>query len=341
MNHKLIREILVDTGRSVCLKIHQSLREQNIAGLSAVHLEQEDDTIYQIDKDVENVILPLLEKRAAEAGGILLIAEGISGNGEKLVLPKAWDPDDAAIILIMDPIDGTRGIMYDKRPAFFLAGAAPNTAGKANLQDIEVAVMVELPTSKSILSDALWAIRGKGAKAETCNLDTKALLSREIQPSRSKTILGGFGQIARFFPPGRQILAAIEEDMIQALFPNPPEGKAILFEDQYISSGGQLYELLMGHDRFVCDVRTALYRKLVQEKQGWTGHRCHPYDLAAHLIGAEAGIPITDIEGGPLNAPLDTTSPVDWIGYANKEIRCQVEPVLQDLFRKYGLTGGG
>ena len=51
--------------------------------------------------------------------------------------------------IIIDPIDGTRGLMYDKRSAFFLAGAAPNRGDSTTLQDIEVAAMVELPTTRS------------------------------------------------------------------------------------------------------------------------------------------------------------------------------------------------
>ena len=32
--------------------------------------------------------------------------------------------------------------------------------------------------------------------------------------------------------------------------------KTALFDDQYISTGGQLYELMMGHDRMIADVRS-------------------------------------------------------------------------------------
>ena len=54
---------------------------------------------------------------------------------------------DALIRLIVDPIDGTRGIMYDKRPAWTLAAVAPNRGPHTGLRDCEVSVMIELPTS--------------------------------------------------------------------------------------------------------------------------------------------------------------------------------------------------
>jgi hypothetical protein len=109
-----------------------------------------------------------------------------------------------------------------------------------------------------------------------------------------------------------------------------------VFEDQYISSGGQLYEMLMGHDRFVADVRGLLYRYLkTQNQEG--GHVCHPYDVCAHLIGTEAGIIITDGHGNPLRAPLDLTTEINWIGYANPHIEQEVKPILNTLLKKYHL----
>jgi hypothetical protein len=87
----------------------------------------------------------------------------------------------------------------------------------------------------------------------------------------------------------------------------------------------------------VADVRTALYRRLAREGKT-PGHVCHPYDVCATLIGREAGLAITDIAGRDLDTPLDLLASVDWIGYANEYIRAEVEPVLQALLRKYGLT---
>ncbi|MGV3540578.1 MAG: inositol monophosphatase family protein [Rufibacter sp.] len=337
MDHVFIKDLLCQIGEAVCRKVHQALREQSIEERSAVHFEGADDTIYQIDRDVEQVLVPLLEEHAQTLGGVVLIAEGIGEDEEDgLVLPASITSEQAAIRIIIDPIDGTRGIMYDKRSAFFLAGAAPNKGKDTRLQDIEVAVMTELPTSKSVLSDTLWAIKGQGAHRFTLHLEKNTREERNIRPSGSETLYGGFGQVARFFPPGREILAAIEEDMIAAIFPEAPEGKAILFEDQYISSGGQLYEMLVGHDRFVADVRTALFRRLKKEGRK-IGHVCHPYDVCTMLIGYEAGMIITDIEGQPLNAPLDTTSPIDWVAFANDKLQKQIEPAFRQALQKHQL----
>jgi fructose-1,6-bisphosphatase/inositol monophosphatase family enzyme len=335
MDHEKIKDLLLEIGSAVCRKVHHSLKEQSIERLSAVAQEGADDTIYQIDREVEEEIVPLLAEHAEDLGGVVLVAEGI-GEEEELVLPEGWQAEDCQIKIIMDPIDGTRGIMYDKRSAFFLAAAAPNKGATNTLRDLEVSVMVELPTSRGEWSDHLWAIKGQGAHRYSRHLGMGTVKKCLVSPSQSPTILGGFAQIARFFPPGRQILAAIEEEMLEQLFPDAPEGKTILFEDQYISSGGQMYELIVGHDRFIADIRTALFQRLKREGKK-IGHVCHPYDLAALLIAEEAGVIVTDLLGNPLSAPLDTQSPVDWVGYANSAIRAQVAGTFISVIRKHGL----
>jgi len=330
-------EILRTIGEEVSRQVYRSLKEQSIESLSKIYHEGEDDTIYQLDREVEKLILPMLEGHARELGGIVLVAEGIGESGKGVVLPQGYPPEEAAYRLMMDPIDGTRGIMYDKRSAFFLAGVAPNHPSNS-LRDIEAAVMVELPTSRHAVYDMLWAIKGQGAHRQTCHIESGRNWENVLQPSKSADLYGGFAQISRFFPPGREILAAVEEEMIRLLFPDAPEGKAIVFEDQYISSGGQLYELMVGHDRFTADIRTVLF-ELLRSKGHKTGHVCHPYDLCTILIAEEAGVIITDIYGEPLDAPFNTSTSVDWVGYANQTLRGQIEPVLQQVLRRRKLVG--
>jgi hypothetical protein len=98
-----------------------------------------------------------------------------------------------------------------------------------------------------------------------------------------------------------------------------------VFDDEYISTGGQLYELLVGHDRFLADLRPLLHSG--SDYMG--GICCHPYDICTALIAEEGGVVITDAMGRPLSAPLDTHSPISWVGYANQMLRRTIEPALQ------------
>lgn len=115
------------------------------------------------------------------------------------------------------------------------------------------------------------------------------------------------------------------------------EGKARLFEDQYICSSGQLYQLAAGYDRFVADLRPCLESVLAGRGQRLRIFR-HPYNVCTALVAHEIGVILTDAAVQPLNAPLDTTSPVAWIGYANAHLRASIEPVLQAAMQRYGLS---
>lgn len=325
--------MLMEAGKAVRQRVMNSLATSTNEQLSAVHAEKTEDTIYVIDRDAEEVLVPILEKYAGDVGGMVLLAEGIGEDEQGLVLPAGMSAEQAALRVLIDPIDGTRSIMYNKRSAFFLAGAAPNKGASTRLSDIEVAVMVELPIIKQYLSDSLWAIKGKGSAAHSENVLTGEVKEKAIRPSSATSIIGGFAQFSRFFPPGREILSRMEDQLIYALVPKNPGGKALVFEDQYICSGGQLYEMLMGHDRFIADVRGLLYRHLRKEgKEG--GHVCHAYDVCAHLIGTEAGIIVADPEGKPLDAPLSLHEEINWIGYANKDIEKEVKPLLMSLLKE-------
>src|SRR5690606_8913606 len=112
-------------------------------------------------------------------------------------------------------------------------------------------------------------------------------------------------------------------------------GSASIFDDQYITTAGQMVELMVGHDRFCCDLRPMFYR-ILEKQTGQTvrGLECHPYDLAGLLIAQRAGVIVTDALGAPLDAPLDVQSPVSWCGYANETLRQTIEPVIREFFRE-------
>lgn len=326
--------MLMQIGEDVANRVVRTLQEKGVEHCAAIYEKSGSDIIYQIDRVAEEVIVDRLQKQAAAFGGILLIAEGI-GESEVTVYPKGFPQQDVHWQILLDPIDGTRGFMHDKRPAFFLAGAASNRKKKPRLSDISVAVMVEIPTTRMYLCDSISAVRDCGIKAVRRNILSGERRGYVPQPSSSTTIRGGFAQFARFFSPGKDILARLEEDLLQDLFPDAGDREIVAFEDQYISSGGQLYELLTGKDRFTGDIRNSLYAKYSGKLR--TGHVCHPYDLAAHLIGTEAGLIITDVNGDPLDGPFETCFPMDWIGYANEAIFQEVSPVLNCLLKKHNL----
>jgi fructose-1,6-bisphosphatase/inositol monophosphatase family enzyme len=302
-----------------------------VTALSGVDHDDEGDTIYAVDRVAEHVLVADIERTIATRDApVVLVAEGLPGG--EVVVPADADRSKARWVVIVDPIDGTRGLMYQKRPAWILTGVAPGPAPRT-LADIELAVQTEVPLVKQHLADELWAVAGQGASALRYNRLTGESVPLSLHPSTAATVAHGFATIARFFPGNRAALAAIDDDLIEALLGPPPPGKAQAFEDQYISSGGQLYELMAGHDRFVADLRPLFER----QRAGGPALCCHPYDLCTELIARELGIPVTDERGAPLRAPLDVTSDVGWIGYANEALKATIEPQLHRELRRRGL----
>ena len=324
-------------------RIHERVRDAVVAECERAQLEQlsavsddasEGDTIYAIDRVSEELLVELFEQELASIAPLILIAEGIE-NG-RLILPRGAAENEAVWRVIVDPIDGTREIMYQKRSAWVLTGVAPNRGEETNLQDIELAVQTEIPLLKQHLCDTLWAIRGNGLGGERFDRITGERKPLAPRPSRATTIRHGFAMVARFFPGARDELAAIDEEIVQgALGPVEP-GKAHCFEDQYLSSGGQLYELMMGHDRFVADLRP-LVESLLNRRGFVLGICCHPYDVCTELIAREAGVIVTDVNGDLLRSPLRVEPDVAWVGYANKAIRREIEPWLRKVLMKRGL----
>jgi len=323
-------------------KLHETMRDGVVeacersatASLAAVAREEEGDTIYAVDRVGEDLLVEFFEREIATRFPVVLIAEGLP-NG-KIVLPRGTSENDATLRIIVDPIDGTRGLMYQKRSAWILTGVARNHGAETNLSDIELAVQTEIPLVKQHLSDCLWAIRGRGAQAERYNRLTGERSNLRLQPSREPTIAHGYAGVARFFPGAREELAAIDEEIVLgALGPTQP-GKAHCFEDQYASTGGQLYELISGHDRFIADLRP-LMQKVLTNRGLALGICCHPYDLCTELIAREGGVLVTDIHGGALRARLAVEPDVAWTGYANAQIRDQIEPLLRKALTRRGL----
>ena len=323
-------------------RLHAEIREAVVAAtetqaaeaLAAVAHEAEGDTIYAVDRVSEERIVSFLGREVAPSAPLLLVAEGLPGG--RVTIPAGVPEKETKWRVLIDPLDGTRGLMYQKRSAWILTGVAPNRGPRTCLQDVVLAVQTEVPLVKQHLSDVLWAVKGHGVEAERFDRLTGKSRPLRLQPSSAETIAHGFAMIARFFPGAREELAAIDEEVVRGALGPPRPGKAHCFEDQYICTGGQLYELVAGHDRFVADLRPLMERVLAARGER-LGICCHPYDLATELIAREAGVIVTDPAGRPLDAPLDVETDVAWVGYANGSIRGQVEPLLQRALRSRGL----
>lgn len=326
-NEALTKEI-IDKLQELHFKIYDAVRTQlfnsSIEKMSKVAAQGEGDVSYTLDVSAEKMIEDFFKEWSIE-GGVVVISEGL---GVK-TFPADLEENSARFRIIIDPIDGTREIMYDKRSAWILTGVALNKSKETKLSDIEIAIQTELPPSKQNTASVVIAVKGQGAFEELWDIGSRKIISpkRRLQSSGSKTLAHGFAIFVNFFPGTRTIISQIGDKIIEAEVGPVKEGQALVFDDQYITTGGQIYLLASGKYRLVADFRPKLAQ--IQSRQGKDLGLCsHPYDLSTYLIAVESGAIITNTHGTDLIYPLDTYTNTGWIGYANDTLRKKIEPEL-------------
>ncbi|MDD3179831.1 MAG: inositol monophosphatase [Opitutaceae bacterium] len=287
------------------------------------------DVIYRVDRISEAAIIGWFGAHWPKKWPVQVVMEGLE-DGTSLTFPRGTPVGRTVFKCIIDPIDGTRNLMFDKRSAWILAGLAPQRGARTHLGDIVVAVMTELPTTKQECSDQVGAVRGRGIVATRCDLRSGRRRRFFPRPSRARRFDHGFASFAKFFPAGKALLAQLEETLWRKLGLFNRGGSEVIFDDQYLTTGGQIYELLTGHDRMIADLRPFAFSQLGLE----SALSCHPYDICTALILQEAGGIVETPEGRALRAPLDTTTAVSWVGYANPHLARQIRPVLRRILHE-------
>ena len=318
------RRLLCALGDFVRDKVIAGRENREIADLAGIDRESVADTIYSIDTLGEEAIVEWFEAHWPSEWPAELVAEGFDDPAMRL-FPRGTKIEETRWRCVVDPIDGTRGIMYDKRPAWVLAGLAPQRGDQTRLPDIFVAAMTEIPTRKQWRADQVSALRGRGLVAEAADVRSGARSEIMLHVSRAHDFRHGFASFAKFFPAGKTMASRLEEDLWRELY---GAGESpVIFDDQYISTGGQFYELLSGHDRMNGDFRPMILERLGLEMT----LVCHPYDVCTALLLEEAGIVFENPVGGVVDVPLDLTSPVAWVAYANQTLASLARPALRRL----------
>jgi len=326
--HDDLRELLCALGASIRDAVLLGRTGLGAGDLASVSGHAGGDTIYAVDKFSEHAILEWFEKNWPAQWPVQVVMEGIEHD---LCFPAGTAVADTAWKCILDPIDGTRGIMYDKRSAWALGGIAPQNGEETMLSGIVAAAMTEIPTSKQWRADQ-FSTTLEGPLVGTAH-DIRQHSSHPLaaSPSDAKDFAHGFSSLVKFFPEGRTLTAQIEERLWDELIGLNSSPSPTVFDDQYISTGGQFYEVMTGHDRLVGDLRPLIFRVLDIE----TSLVCHPYDACAWLVLTKAGGVYEHPLGGFPDAPLDTSSAVAWMAYANEDLAALARPVIRKVLNQF------
>ena len=325
---ELLREKLCALGGAVRDAVLEGRRRSAAEELSKVAGSGGGDTIYAVDKFGEEAVGEWFRTNWPADMPVQVVMEGIEGEW---CFPEGTAAAKTDWKCIIDPIDGTRGLMYDKRSAWSLAGVAPQRGEETMLSGIVAAAMTEIPVSKQWRADQFSATRDGEVRGISFDVLRGGGAELLASPSQARDFRHGFASLAKFFPEGRTLTSQIEERIWDELVGLNASASPEVFDDQYLSTGGQFHELLAGRDRMVGDIRPLVFRALDMDGS----LACHPYDACAWLVLERAGVVFEHPLGGFPDAPLDTESGVAWVGYANTTLAEAMRPVLQKTLRGF------
>ncbi|RMD99391.1 MAG: inositol monophosphatase, partial [Calditrichaeota bacterium] len=176
-------------------QIHRHIRERVLAELrgsqaqqmAEVVAESHADVIFAIDRIADEAVQWGFENFLGRDLSFILISEGLPGEGKR-AFPVGTDFQSAEYCVIVDPIDGTRPLMFDKRSGWILTAVAANRGPATGLQDIFFAIQTEIPFSRQDWADCLWAFKGQPARAMRENLLTGEEIAYTPRASKAQTL---------------------------------------------------------------------------------------------------------------------------------------------------------
>jgi hypothetical protein len=256
-------------------------------------------------------------------------AEG-AGPGEEPVELAGFDHGGPRIAV--DPIDGTRNLMHDLRSAWCVISLAGPGAGAPRFGDLAYGLVSEIPDSRAARYRVLEAVAGGGCTAGLRGLGDDLVVSDgALFVDDDDRVDGGFFPFFAFHPDMRVQATDLAARFFERIAAQEGARPQDCYDDQLISSGGQLALVALGSYRMVVEARHHL-----ASLRGRPTQTCKPYDMAgAALCAREAGCVVTGIDGTPLDFPIDTETPVDFVAFHNEGTGARLWPhlatVLEDL----------
>lgn len=321
---------LADVGRAVRDAVRgPSAHDRRDDGV-VVRTEGGDD-VYGVDQRAEEALVAAMASLGARWPGTAVIegrddpvavgAPEVRGAADPVGAPElhgAPDPIGAPDAdspspwrYLVDPVDGTRPYLAGKRSAWVLLGAGRDAR---TLEDLEVGAAVEIPTGRAAVGRVAWAVRGHPARATDDDLvGGGPSVPVVLEPRRDATIDRGFVTVVRYQPGDHGPIGAWLDQHLAGLE---------VYDDLVPCSAQHLMGVASGSDVAVLDPRP-LFNP--------AGMATHPYDLAALVVARSAGAIVEALPPGPLDHPLDTTTPVAWAAYANDAVAARLRPRAADL----------
>jgi fructose-1,6-bisphosphatase/inositol monophosphatase family enzyme len=285
------------------------------------------DLTFDLDRACEEVLASWLEE-SARSSPISLLTEdrgwrhlGPGAQGVRAL--EGFDHGGPRVAI--DPVDGTRNLMADLRPAWTVIGLCGPGAKQPTMSEVVLGVVSEIPDTRAARARLLTAALGQGARVASIDLsDGRMLEEVGLHTDEVAHIDHGYFPFFAYHPRIRPEIARVAAGFFERL--EEHEGAALesCYDDQYISSGGQLALLALGTYRAVVEMRSLVARLADSPTQV-----AKPYDVTGALLCArEAGCVVARPDGSELDFPIDTSTPIDFAAWANSATAQRLAPHL-------------
>lgn len=282
------------------------------------------DTTFGLDVAPEALITAWAQERATR-GPLSVLTEDSGWRHwvpARSGAPRPVDTfDHGGPRFVFDPVDGTRPLMCGLRSAYFSVAYAPPGPHAPQLDDVTLGLLHELTVPGHAAPTRWLATETQNGPRTWRSTPTDPLARHTVDASAE--LERHYLSFFRFHPRERVAIAELEAAFLARL---AAEGVDLdhIFEDQYTSNCAQLALIASGTYRMVADLRAWLARA-----RGWPVIATKPYDIAAaQLIARGAGAVVLAPDGAPLKAPLDATTALSFVAFANPATAARCAPHL-------------
>jgi fructose-1,6-bisphosphatase/inositol monophosphatase family enzyme len=320
--------------KALCDEIRAAARDEleraasanDLASIARVVHEGAGDVTYALDVCTEDVVSAWLRETARHTSLSLLTEDAgwrHYGPGPRSEARELDGFDHGGPRFAIDPVDGTRNLMTDLRPAWTVVSFAGPGRGEPRLSELSLGLLSEIPNLRAAEFRRLTAQRDGPCMLERAALSSGRVLDlRTLSTGIDARADNGYFSFFRYMPDQRPALARVEADFFERLARHERADVRTCWDDQYISSGGQLALLAMGTYRLAADLRA-----FAAERRGTRTVPTKPYDLAGAVVCARAaGCVVNAPDGSELDFPIDCQTHVSFVGWVNDATRARLEP---------------